>query len=55
MIVHIQNTQIMWQFPIKSKKEEKPESPLMYYNVYKTQKQGILELKDENMTYLNFN
>lgn len=54
MMVCIQNTHIMWQFPTKSKKVEKPEPPLIYYNVYKTRKQGMLELKDENMTYLNF-
>lgn len=53
MILHIQNAQIMWQFPTKTKKEEKPEPPLIYYNVGKTYKQGILELKDQNMTYLN--
>lgn len=54
MMVHTQNTQIKWQFPTKSKKQEKPESPLTYYSACKSLKQGILELKDENMTYLSF-
>lgn len=36
IMARIQNTQIMWQFPTKSKKEIKPESPLIYYNGCKT-------------------
>lgn len=55
-MVDIQNTQKMWQFPPKYR-EEKPEWPFilcLLKRVYKTHKQVVLELKDENVTYLSF-
>lgn len=58
IMVHIQNTQKMWQFPTKYREEGKPESQfilcLIIKKSVKPHKQAMLEFKDENMTYLSF-